>query len=104
MEQHGLGALPPEWVELAEKASADAEQRTGVAAADWRVKEVTPVTWRDGSLGAPEPGHMYTMALVPGFRIVLENNGREMRYHTSRAHVKFVAPGLDSPGRGSLGL
>jgi hypothetical protein len=46
--------------------------------------------WRNGSLGAPEPGMRYTMAPVPGYGIVLERAGQELRYHTSGSTVKFV--------------
>jgi hypothetical protein len=30
-----------------------------------------PVTWNDGSLGCPEPGAMYTQALVNGYWVVI---------------------------------
>jgi hypothetical protein len=39
------------------------------------------VIWRDGSLGCPQPGMMYTQALVDGFRIVLRVKGQEVSYH-----------------------
>jgi hypothetical protein len=50
--------------------------------------------WRNGSLGAPEPGMRYTMAPVPGYGIVLERDSQELRYHTSGTTVKFVRPEL----------
>lgn len=40
-----------------------------------------PVVWPDGSIGCPEPGMMYTQALVEGYRIVLEVDGEEVVYH-----------------------
>lgn len=39
------------------------------------------VTWPDGALGCPEPGMMYTQALVEGYRIVVEVDGEEHTYH-----------------------
>ena len=37
--------------------------------ADLKVLSAEAVTWSDGSLGCPEPGMMYTQALVPGYRV-----------------------------------
>jgi len=34
------------------------------------------VVWNDGSLGCPEPGMMYTQALVNGYWVVIEAGGR----------------------------
>ena len=34
------------------------------------------VVWNDGSLGCPEPGMMYTQALVNGYWIVIEAAGQ----------------------------
>jgi len=35
------------------------------------------VVWNDGSLGCPEPGMMYTQALVNGYWIVIEAAGKQ---------------------------
>jgi hypothetical protein len=35
-----------------------------------------PVVWNDGSLGCPEPGMMYTQALVNGYWVVIDAGGR----------------------------
>src|SRR5262245_51678203 len=35
-----------------------------------------PVVWSDGSLGCPEPGMMYTQALINGYWVVIEAGGR----------------------------
>jgi hypothetical protein len=40
------------------------------------------VTWSDGALGCPEPGHIYTQALVPGFRVVATTHEGNLSYHT----------------------
>jgi hypothetical protein len=63
----------------------DAARRTGLAAERLRVAQVQDVTWSDGSLGCPRPGQSYTMALVPGWRIVLEGPGAAVQhYHASQ--------------------
>jgi hypothetical protein len=62
-------------------AVADLTASTGVDAAEVEVRTAAQVTWSDGSLGCPEPGMMYTQALVPGYRIVLAVDGTEVAYH-----------------------
>ena len=38
------------------------------------------MTWNDGSLGCPQPGQVYTQALVEGYHVILEVEGREFDY------------------------
>lgn len=40
--------------------------------------------WADGSLGCARPGMAYTMALEPGWRLVVCHQQREAVYHASR--------------------
>ena len=40
-------------------------------------------TFSDGSLGCPEPGMMYTQALVDGYQVVVEANGTQLDYRGS---------------------
>ena len=35
------------------------------------IERAEAVTWNDGSLGCPEPGMMYTQALVDGYWVVI---------------------------------
>jgi hypothetical protein len=53
---------------------------TGLDAAAAEVKVAEEVEWSDGSLGCPEPGMLYTQALVPGYRVVLGLDGRDYDY------------------------
>ena len=41
------------------------------------------VDWPDGCLGVQEEGVMCTQVITPGFRIILEANGREVEYRTN---------------------
>lgn len=66
--------------ELLAAIAADAAAAAGVTAEEIRVVRVEPVTWRDGSLGCPQPGMYYTQALVPGHRVLLEVSGRRFDY------------------------
>ena len=70
--------------ELIDQARTDAAERAGVDPADVAVVTAEAVTWNDGSLGCPEPGMMYTQALVDGYRVVVEAGGTEYHYHGAR--------------------
>ena len=62
----------------------DAARRSGVAASQLRVASWQAVTWPDGALGCPQPGRMYTQALVPGWRGVIDvPGGPPLHYHGS---------------------
>ncbi len=75
---------------LTDLAVADLADRLGVDPASITVMLSEDVTWRNGSLGCPEPGMSYTQALVDGFRIVLEAEGREYAYHSGRGAPPFL--------------
>lgn len=62
-------------------AVADLAAQEGVEPETVEVVTAEEVTWPDGALGCPEPDGMYTQALVPGYRIVLDLDGREVHYH-----------------------
>ena len=65
---------------LIEAALDDAAQRTGMPRVSIVVVRADGVVWPDGSLGCPQPGMMYTQALVPGFRIVLRAGDQLLHY------------------------
>jgi len=71
-------------------AVADAARRTDVAADDIEVVEFAMVTWPDGAIGCPEPGMMYTQALVDGYRIVLDADGTQLTYHGATGADPFL--------------
>ena len=59
------------------------------------VEQAGVVIWRDGSLGCPQPGMMYTMALVPGYRIILRVGEETFDFHASeRGHFVLCEGGL----------
>jgi len=74
------------------KARADLAAELGAAEDDITVITAEPVTWSDGSLGCPEPGKMYTQALVDGYRVVLEYEGVEYHYHAGEDREPFHCP------------
>jgi hypothetical protein len=77
--------LPAELQSLLPALRADAARRSGSAAERIDVIALDDVTWPDGGLGCAAPGHMVTMALVPGWRLVLgAAGGAPQHYHLSR--------------------
>ena len=58
--------------------------RLGVAASQIEVLSVEEVMWSNTSLGCPEPDRQYSDVIVPGFRIILEYEGRKYEYHTNK--------------------
>jgi hypothetical protein len=57
---------------------------------------VEAVDWPDGCLGIQAPGIMCTMVITPGYRVVLEANGKQYEYHTNETGdvVRLATPAL----------
>jgi hypothetical protein len=72
-----------ELTSLEEVVVAHFAESSGIAADDITVVSTEEVEWPDGCLGIQMEGLMCTQAIVPGFRIVLEANGREVEYRTN---------------------
>ncbi|MEM1081909.1 MAG: hypothetical protein AAGH65_10050 [Pseudomonadota bacterium] len=66
--------------------------RSRIARNDVEISAAEFVTWSDGSLGCPQDGMAYTMALVPGYRILLMANGQPHHYHGAREQDPFFCP------------
>lgn len=58
------------------RADLDGRGVTG----QFRVNSATSVTWPDGSWGCPEPGQMYTQALVAGVHALVTAEGTSYDY------------------------
>lgn len=61
----------------------DAAARLGVDASALTIVEARARTFPDGSLACPEPGMMYTQALVDGYQVIVESNGTQLDYRGS---------------------
>ena len=83
-----------------EQAKADLAQRLGVQPAQVKLVSAEEVTWRDGSLGCPQPGMRYTQALVNGSRIVLESGGKKYEYHSGGRRGPFLCTNPEPPTDG----
>jgi hypothetical protein len=56
------------------------------------------VVWNDGSLGCPEPGMMYTQALVNGYWVVIDVAGQKYDFRVgSRGSFRLCPPGRGHP-------
>jgi hypothetical protein len=55
------------------------------------------VTWRDGSIGCPQPGHMYTQAMVPGSLVELAYDGKTYMFHQSGRQPPFYCANPSPP-------
>jgi hypothetical protein len=78
-----------------EAAIVDAAKRTGLAPDALKVLSSETVMWSDGSLGCPQPGMLYTQALVPGYRVRIQAGGQVLDYHAGSSG----RPGLCPAGR-----
>lgn len=82
--------------EIVRTAIADLSERTGADASVIEVLSVEEVEWPDGSIGCPQPGMVYTQALVNGTKIVLEFDGVTYDYHQGGSRpVFYCAPRPD---------
>jgi hypothetical protein len=89
------GPVPQDLLgQMLEEAAAIA----GVSVSEVTVERSAAVTWNDGSLGCPEPGQLYTQALVDGYWVVLRAGGRELDFRaTQRGDFKLCPPGQGRP-------
>ena len=78
-----LLAMALEPTSIHHEVLADARSRSGVDPQRVRVVHSESVTWRDGSLGCPEPGRMYTQALIPGYLIRVQADATVLEYHAN---------------------
>ena len=61
----------------------DLAQRLNVDPSVITLVSVEQVDWPDGCLGVHAPGIMCTMVITPGYRVILEANGKQYEYHTN---------------------
>jgi hypothetical protein len=82
-----VGEVPDSILSAAKK---DLAAKLNVTAESIDVKEAMSVVWNDGSLGCPRPGQVYTQALEPGYRIVLEYGDRQYDYRATERGYFFL--------------
>jgi len=87
--------------DLLQEMVDDLSQRLDVSAAAISVQRAEEVVWRDGSLGCPMPGRMYTQALVPGYRVTLAAGAQRYNYHANDSGYFFLCENPAPPFEGS---
>lgn len=96
---HSIRVVPPPTIgeiptEILETLHADARDRAGQPGSAITALRAEAVEWPDGSLGCPQPGMMYTQAIVPGYWVVLELAGKQFDYRVSeRGHFVLCENG-----------
>ena len=92
------GAVNTDLQSMVQAALAEASRETGCAVGTLEVISAETVVWPDGSLGCPQPGMMYTQALVRGYRIRIDAGGEVFDYHASaRGRLLLCPPGMTTP-------
>jgi len=86
------GPMNTDLQSIVDMALADAARRTGRDRSALKVLSSEAVIWPDGSLGCPQPGMSYTMALVPGYRIRILAGADVLDYHASRRGQLVLCP------------
>jgi hypothetical protein len=89
-----IGEVPGD---ILSRILADAAERTGVDVDDIEVVQAEATTWSDGSLGCPEPGMVYTQALVDGYHVIVEAGGEELDFRVT-GNGGFMLCEQDRPG------
>jgi hypothetical protein len=62
---------------------ADLATRLNIDPSVITVVSVEAVDWPDGCLGIQTPGVMCIMVITPGYRVILEAEGKQYEYHTN---------------------
>lgn len=75
---------------LLDKIRVDLAERTGIASDRLLITQAEAVIWNDGSLGCPQPDILYTQALVNGFWVILEADGKKYDYRASESGYFFI--------------
>jgi hypothetical protein len=82
----------PDGRPLVDQALTDLRERLGDPTAEITVVSVEEVDWPDGSIGCPQPGMVYTQAIVNGTKIVLQHAGVNYAYHQGGPRDLFYCP------------
>ena len=83
-----------QWAALAKN---DLAARLSVPIETIQVVEQQSVTWRDSSLGCPQPGMQYMQVLIEGMLLRLSVNGQVYNYHMGGNRAPFLCEGATKP-------
>jgi len=80
-----------------EQAKTDLAGRLNLTAEEVTLVSSEEVTWRDSSLGCPEPGMHYAQVLTEGSRIILAAAGNQYQYHAGAGRPPFLCANPQPP-------
>lgn len=83
------GQAPADLDEFTDLAIEAAAEEHDVAREEIEVVRAEEVDWPDGARGCPEDDEMYTQAIVPGYRVVLDVAGEQQHYHGGEGEAPF---------------
>ena len=85
--------------EILDAILADLEGLTAVDRSGFNVVQAEAMRFGSGALGCPEPGQMYTQAIVDGYRVVVEYDGTQYDYRAKEDGYFRLCPGFEAPTR-----
>lgn len=98
-ERAGGGTIGEMQQQMIDAVVEQAADDTGVREDAIGVITAEAVMWSDGSIGCPREGMVYTQALVPGYRVILDVAGEEIHYHAG-SDGQFFPCGEPQPAAG----
>lgn len=72
---------PDKLIEAAVLARTTLAQEMVIAESELELVSAEPVTWRDGSIGCPDPATSYSQQLIEGYLVIFEHNGERIEVH-----------------------
>jgi hypothetical protein len=93
---------------LVSQAKEDLAKRLGIQIDEIELLKIEEVTWRDSSLGCPQPGMAYAQVLVNGSLIQLKHEDTVYKYHSGKGGRPFLCenptPGFEGGKNTDEGL
>ena len=75
--------IPVDLIPAQRAALTALSENLGLPVDELKLVSTEAVEWPDGCLGVEEEGLVCTEVITPGFRVILEANGRQMEYRTN---------------------
>jgi hypothetical protein len=79
------------------KARADLAGRLDVNPGEIELVSAEAVSWRDASVGCPQPGMAYAQVVTSGTRIVLASGAEHYEYHSDNRLDPFLCENPEPP-------
>jgi len=83
-------SLGPGLRRLADLSTQDLGSKLGLEPEDIDIVQADYVTWRDSSLGCPQPGYQYMQVLTNGSRVLLRAEKLIYHYHSGGNRQPFL--------------